>query len=160
MSDELAPTPMEALYDCSRIEYLDRRAYPYETLRDHVFRVRVFPQENVCVDGGWVSLTPDGWLAVRAGYQWDGPSGPTFDTADFMRGSLVHDALYQLMRSGLLEPSWRKQADKEIYRCCREDGMALFRRTYVYLALRWSSTAKRSAEIQPEPRKVLEKRAP
>ena len=40
------------------------------------------------------SLTTEGLLIIRPGYAWDGPSGPTFDTPSFMRGSLIHDVLY------------------------------------------------------------------
>jgi hypothetical protein len=44
-----------------------------------------------------------------------------------MRGSLVHDALYQLMRRepGKLPASeWRDEADSELRRICRRDGMS------------------------------------
>ena len=71
-----------------------------------------------------------------AGYAWDGPSGPTFDTPNFMRGSLIHDALYQLMRNGLLREDFREDADKEIKKACLEDGMTRFRAAYVYWSLR------------------------
>jgi hypothetical protein len=43
------------------------------------------------------------------GYAWNGPSGPTLDTRNFMRGSLVHDALYQLMREGRMDNGLRRQ---------------------------------------------------
>ena len=57
-------------------------------------------------------------------------------TKDFMRGSLVHDALYQLMRDGQLDAGeWRKQADKELRRLCREDGMNPLRAAWVYAAV-------------------------
>ena len=42
----------------------------------------------------------------------DGPSGPAIDTKNFMRASLVHDALYQLMRLGTLDKSRRQYADR------------------------------------------------
>lgn len=44
----------------------------------------------------------------------------------FMRGSLVHDALYQLIEDGvgLLPLSDRAQADAELRRICLEDGMS------------------------------------
>ena len=49
-------------------------------------------------DQQFIQLTSSGLLTIQPGYAWDGPSGPTWDTPDFMRGSLVHDALYQLIR--------------------------------------------------------------
>lgn len=74
-------------------------------------------------DTEYLSLSKDGCLIIRKGYAWDGPSGPTIDTPNAMRGSLVHDALYQLMRLGLLPESCRPQADKLLHDICVEDGM-------------------------------------
>lgn len=89
-------------------------------------------------DGGraWIELSQDGHLAISAGYAWDGPSGPTFDTAAFMRGSLVHDALYQLMRAGKLGQDLRKKADQILVDLCEQDGMCWLRRHWVYRAVR------------------------
>ncbi len=75
-------------------------------------------------------------LWICKGYWWDGPSGPTIDTPDFMRGSLVHDAIYQLMREGKLSKKYRKYADKLLVQICKEDGMAWWRRCYVYWFVR------------------------
>ena len=49
----------------------------------------------------------EGKLTVRSGYAWDGASGPTWDTEDTLTPSLVHDALYQAIRAGLLPASRR-----------------------------------------------------
>jgi len=84
----------------------------------------------------FIELSPDGLLTMKKGYAWDGPSGPTIDTKSFMRGSLVHDALYQLMRNGYLPASCRADADQELHRLCREDGMNRFRAWYVLLGVR------------------------
>ena len=77
-----------------------------------------------------------GCLMVKEGYAWDGPSGPTVDTLTFLRGSLVHDALYQLIREGLIEKSLRIEADRLLRRVCLEDGMSRFRAWYVYRMVR------------------------
>ena len=82
-------------------------------------------------------LLHEGNLIIKKGYAWDGPSGPTIDTKNFMRGSLVHDALYQLMRMGLLSSKLdRKAADNELRRLCREDGMSSIRAWWVYRSVR------------------------
>jgi hypothetical protein len=78
-------------------------------------------------DTEYLSLSKDGCLIIRKGYAWDGPSGPTYDSKDSLRGSLVHDALYQLMRLGLLPESCREQSDKLLHDICAEDGMNGFR---------------------------------
>lgn len=87
----------------------------------------------------FIDLTVGGKLTIKELYAWDGASGPAKDTKTFMRGSLVHDALYQLMRHGKLEQVWRKRADKELKRICLEDGMSRFRAWYVYGAVRFGA---------------------
>ena len=81
----------------------------------------------------FVELGTDGWLKIHAGYAWDGPSGPTVDTRNFMRGSLVHDALYQLMRERHIDrDKWKDTADKLLRQMCLEDGMSTVRAWWVY----------------------------
>ena len=79
----------------------------------------------------------DATLDINKGYAWDGPRGPTIDTKTNMRASLVHDALYQLMREGLLPQHYRKAADKELYRIMIEDGACKWRAWYYYMGVRW-----------------------
>jgi hypothetical protein len=68
---------------------------------------------------------------------WDGPSGPTIDSLTFMRGSLVHDALYQLMRENHLNHSeYREPADRVLQKICKEDGMWSLRAWWVYHGVR------------------------
>ncbi len=116
-----------------RIEY--KCGYKYQLAAEHVADVGVIPRSDILTD--YIDLTTDGRLTIKRGYAWDGPSGPTIDTSTFMRGSLVHDALYQLMRHGLIgKEEWREQADKEMRRICREDGMCRMRAWWVYWAVR------------------------
>ena len=101
------------------------------------------------LDHEFIRLDSSGWLKIKSGYAWDGPSGPTVDSKNFMRGSLVHDALYQLMREGLLPESCREQADNELRRICREDGMSWLRAWYVFKAVR--NFGSSSAALAPDP---------
>ena len=85
----------------------------------------------------YVSIRESGLLTIKSGYAWDGPSGPTIATKSFMRGSLVHDALYQLMREGGLDRLvFREAADQLLRTICLEDGMLSFRAWYVYHGVR------------------------
>lgn len=86
---------------------------------------------------GFVYHSIENKLLIRKGYAWDGPSGPTLDTRNFMRASLVHDALYQLIREKFLPSSMRLHADKLLKQLCIEDGMSWFRAHYVYLAVHY-----------------------
>jgi hypothetical protein len=90
---------------------------------------------------------------MKAGYAWDGPSGPTWDTDTFMRGSLVHDAMYQLMRLGCMDRVHRCYADELLRDICIEDGMWSFRAWYVYKAVRscGESAATNSREVKVAP---------
>jgi hypothetical protein len=120
------------MVDC--IHY--RSGYEYQLKKTVTLSTRIRPDEEVVIDG-FVRLGVDGTLEIRNGYAWDGPSGPTIDTRNFMRGSLVHDALYQLMREADLDKAtWRKTADEELVRFCGLDGMSRVRRWWVLKAVR------------------------
>ena len=91
-----------------------RGGYKYQLNQSYTIQTEIKPEE--AVDAEYLSLSLDGLLTVKKGYAWDEPSGPTIDTLNFMRGSLVHDALYQLMREGSLdENKWREPADRLIF---------------------------------------------
>jgi hypothetical protein len=85
----------------------------------------------------YIVFTNEGILQIKHGYAWDGPSGPTIDTKSFMRGALVHDALYQLIREKCLPFSFRLYADSILREICLHDGMWKFRANYVHVFLRW-----------------------
>lgn len=77
-----------------------------------------------------------GVLHLARHYAWDGPSGPAFDTKKFMRPSLVHDAIYQLIGARKLPPHARETGDKIMRRLCVDTGMWWLRRKWVYWAVR------------------------
>lgn len=84
----------------------------------------------------FVWIDADGNLLIEKNYAWDGASGPAINTKNFVRGSLVHDALYQLIREGILPASYRKDADKILRQIVLEDGMWQIRALWVYAAVR------------------------
>jgi len=94
-----------------------------------------------------IALFETGLLKIAEGYSWDGPSGPTIDTENFQRGSLVHDALYELIREEKVPYYVKSSADMLLRRICRCDGMSRFRSTYVYRAVRdgadWAAMPQR-----------------
>ena len=112
-----------------------RDGYKYQLCANYTIRLDVVPLEPVVTE--FILLETDGTLTVKRGYAWDGPSGPTIDTKTFMRGSLIHDALYQLLREKYLPIEARAAADKALHRACREDGMNPVRAWAAYLAVRW-----------------------
>lgn len=111
-----------------------RGGYKYQLAETYREQIPICPA--VDIDTWHISLSEKGFLEVRLGYAWDGPSGPTVDTKNFMRGSLVHDALYQLMRMGLLDRgTWKETADRLLRKMCIEDGMWKARAWWVYKGL-------------------------
>ena len=109
--------------------------YKYQLKR--ACSVKIDIQPSIKITSPYIDLDTDGTLTIREGYAWDGPSGPTMDTLNFMRGSLVHDALYQLMREEELDKAvHREKADKILRDICKEDGMSSLRAWWVYQAVR------------------------
>ena len=88
------------------------------------------------IQTGFITLSKTGVLIIKEGYAWDGPSGPALDTPTFMAASLIHDALYQLMRMDLLPQGRRKQADQMMRKIALRDGMGIFRAGYAYSFVR------------------------
>jgi hypothetical protein len=84
------------------------------------------------------TIYPDGLLTILPGYAWDGASG-AIDTKTIRRGSLVHDALYQLLREtpfGFDGVYRRSVSDTLLREICLEDGMWGWRAAWVYRCVR------------------------
>lgn len=125
------------------MEYISyKKGYKYQLSESYVVSIDVKPNEED-IKTPFIDLTTEGELTIRKYYAWDGPSGPTFDTLNFMRGSLVHDALYQLMRFEKLDKEiYREPADRLLQKMCRVDGMGWLRAKWVYWALhKWGDPA-------------------
>ena len=99
-----------------------RDGYAYQLVESCQIEIPVYPEEDIITE--WLLLNRAGLLSIMRGYAWDGPSGPMPDFPEAMRGSLVHDALYQLIRVGSLAASHRDTADILLRAICIEDGMS------------------------------------
>lgn len=106
----------------------------YQLVEDFTIQVSI-TQWDV-IHNEYITLHSNGVLHLAKGYVSDGPSGPTFDTPNSIRAAFVHDALYRLMRMGLLPEYFRKQADEELLRILLEDGMSSLRAKNWYFWLR------------------------
>lgn len=91
---------------------------------------------KILIASEYVVLFESGMLNIRRGYCWDGASGPTIDTEDSMRASLIHDALYQLIRDYGLPRKYKGYADRLFYKLCLADGMPKWRAWLWYQAVR------------------------
>ena len=137
----------------SYIKYRKIDDYKYQLMEKYVHETGWTLSGAVETSGRWVTLSKSGRLTMKKGYAWDGPSGPTIDTKNFMRGSLVHDACYQLMREKLLLQNKRKPADVLLWLICIDDGMSRTRADYVYHAVR--TFAGGSAKPRKKPKAVI-----
>ncbi len=112
-----------------------KEGYNYQLSEIYTVATDIMPPK--AIDTEYIKLNMEGILIISEGYAWDGPSGPTIDTLTFMRGSLVHDAFYQMMRAELLDSDvYRKQADDLLQKICKEDGMWFVRAWVVHMAVR------------------------
>ncbi len=134
--------------------YRKLRHYKYQVVdEDYSVAVDLKLPGDIRIEN-FIELTAGGQLTISRGYAWDGPSGPTFDTRNFMRGSLVHDAFYQLLREGKFsgrDPEYyRRFADNLLKQMCLEDGMSKIRAWYVHKAVSWfgGGSAKHTDKYQ------------
>lgn len=119
------------------MEFIEYQAgFKYQLVSDYrtTLPLELCPQYDIRTYH--IDLSTAGELVIRKGYAWDGATDPAIDTRQFMRGSLVHDALYQLMRETLLPLSCRDAADRVLRRMCQEDGMGSLRAWWVYRGLK------------------------
>ncbi len=131
----------------AKIKY--KSGYKYQIVANYTVDVSIFPVDDIETD--FISLSKSGTLKIKHGYAFDGPSGRiTIHTKSFMRGSLVHDCLYQLCRLRLIPPQYRLEADQELRRICLEDGMWSWRAWYVYRAVRWFGASSAHPENKKE----------
>lgn len=128
--------------------YRELRGYKYELIHPYSQETGI---TGYYISTDFLQLETGGKLDIKQEYAWDGPSGPTIDTLNFMRGSLVHDALYQLIRLKMIPYECKTQADMLLRDICREDGMSKFRSWYVYLAVKYfGGSAAKSGTDKPE----------
>lgn len=125
-----------------KVKYRTITKYKYAVLSEVVYqtginigmhRVLVYNQDSGI---NYAAIERSGKLTIYPDYMWDGPSGPAIDTVNWMDASLVHDALYQMMRRGLIPFKLRKKADKLMRKMCIKAGMSRFRANYSYFFVR------------------------
>lgn len=109
-----------------------RAGYNYVLAADYAVKTWIRPEMPIATE--FIGLTLHGALYIKRGYAWDGPSGPAIDTQSMMRPSLIHDALYQLMREGFLDRErWRQVADEEFRSAYEHDAKIIASRGSVLL---------------------------
>lgn len=136
------------------ITYREIGGWKYQLVEPYAYHTGFKIPSAVHVGDGLLKLDADGLLFLASGYSWDGPSGPAIDSNNWMRGSLVHDGIYQLMREGLLAASYRKPADILMRKILIEDGMSRLRAWYSYLGVRVGGSLFAERNTEKGPRKA------
>jgi hypothetical protein len=83
--------------------------YKYQTNSNIIIQTILRPAQSCLIDG-YVFLGIDGILHIYRSYAWDGCTNAP-DTDSNLLSGLVHDALYQLMQVGVLDKSFKSDAD-------------------------------------------------
>lgn len=138
------------------MKYQIIKGWKYRLVEDVLVETSVSPGKLLREPNGFITLSSTGTILVKAGYSWDGASGPAIDTKDFMVASLIHDALYQLIRIKLLDKEFRKAADQTLYSLCILSGMSWWRAQYVYLAVRLFGSGNSSHEFEGDKGTIYE----
>ena len=128
-----------------KLTYRELNDYKYQIKIDFLIQTGFYSQ--TCKTE-FIVLTPDGMLWIKAGYSWNGSNWSSDKNAMF--ASLVHDALYQLMRLGLLgRKVFRKPADALYRDMCIAEGMLRLRARWRYIGLRWLAEGSTYPERKP-----------
>ena len=120
-----------------------RKGYKYQLAEHYSRDTNIY---GYAIETEFINLDKDGCLFIRRCYAWDGASGPTIDTDNSMEASLVHDALYQLMRMELLPQSYRDYADNLFKKICIAKGMWKIR------ASAWHFAVQKFAGVAASPK--------
>ena len=129
--------------------YRKLKSYKYQLVEPFSFQT---PFTGYTIDVPFIRLSEDGVLSIDKFYAWDGASGPTIDYKSSMRASLVHDALYQLLRMEKLPQSLVVPSDELFRKMLVEDGMSSLQAWVWYRGLRLAngSAARPGTQKPPE----------
>lgn len=132
----------------AKITYRELDTYKYQTIGTYRINIGITGYE--LLNHKCFHLSPDGWLTIFDGYCWNGANKPAINTKNSRRGSLVHDACYQLIRMGIIPKSYRDHADRLLQTICIEDGMWKIRAGWWYRAVRLGgeSCVEKTIELQ------------
>ena len=119
--------------------------YKYQLVEDYTVSTDIAGSD---IADKYFSLSTVGILKIKRSYAWDGPSGGV-DTPSFMRASLVHDVLCQMIAEKLLPSSRQKEADELLRKLCIEDGMSKLRAWWVYRAVRFHFRNGAMPQVNP-----------
>jgi hypothetical protein len=124
------------------VKYRKRKSYEFELLTEETFHTDV---RGYGTTTEFIHLSDEGLLTISKHYSWDGSSvplkrmiKPVWNSDKYCGiASLIHDALYQLIRDGNIPKSCKTIADLTYRNMCILGGMGKLQAAWRYKALRW-----------------------
>lgn len=113
------------------------KKYPFQVIREITIEKTGIIGFDVVTE--YIVLDKSGNLTIKAGYAWDGATS-TITNIEFLLGSLVHDAFYQLMRNGRILRHLRRKVDRLLVTIIRVNGMWRIKAAVVYGLVRMLSS--------------------
>lgn len=96
-----------------------RKGFKYQLAEDYTIDTGIV---SYYFNNDLVELYTTGRLLIKKGFAWDGASFIVMDTKSVMEASLVHDALYYLMRQGIISGGFKEDIDLLYYNLCIKNG--------------------------------------
>ena len=112
---------------------LYKDGYRFQTCAEYQADTGIIPPTHIKTD--WIELDIYGHLNLTKGYAWNGADFPAINDKTNIAASAEHDALYQLIRLGLLPMSYKELADRRLRLRMRKAGASVFRSTYYELSV-------------------------
>jgi hypothetical protein len=98
-----------------------RCKYKFQLFETYCLKTDIIPPQYI--ENDFISLDCAGYLTIKKGYAWDGATGVLATPKSMMRSTLVHDALYQLIREKKLSHDFKTPSDVLLRDLSHQDGM-------------------------------------
>lgn len=83
----------------------------------------------------YLAMSEAGHLKIKAGYRWSLPWYVYSHSPEWVKAVLVHDALYELIRLGVVTVQHKKQIDQLFVYLCKAAGVKRMGIFWVYFLL-------------------------
>jgi len=123
---------------------IEHDEYNYKTTE--VYSIILNFSTTSTVTSDFYSLKDDK-LVINTGYCWDGASGGMIDTTSNMEAALVHDVLYQMLRSNEIPQKWKEPSDNQ-FRQMQVDNASWWNKWWIIIRAQYSYEALQLAGFE------------
>lgn len=111
VNQEWKYTIVDPFLVCFVYKKIDHPDYKYELVEDYSIQLDFKPPNEMDIVTDWFCWWSDGRVLLKAGYRWDGVSGPMIDTINTMIPGCLHDFGYQGLRERCFPQSYKRLFD-------------------------------------------------